>query len=37
MELFRKNTNEIIIENEYCDIFPNQIFMGKIFLTETME
>jgi 3-isopropylmalate dehydratase small subunit len=37
MESLRTNTNETIIENEYCDIFPNQIFMEKIFLIETME
>jgi hypothetical protein len=29
-------TNETIIENEYCDIFPNQVFM-EISLTKTME
>jgi hypothetical protein len=30
-------TNETIIESEYCDIFPNQVFMKEIPLTETME
>jgi hypothetical protein len=30
-------TNEIIIENEYCDIFPNQVFMEEVFLTKTTE
>ncbi len=30
-------TNEIIIENEYCDIFPNQISMEEVSLIETME
>jgi hypothetical protein len=30
-------TNEIIIKNEYCEIFPNQVFMEKVSLTETME
>jgi len=30
-------TNEKIIENEYCDIFPNQVSMEYVILTETME
>jgi hypothetical protein len=30
-------TNETIIENEYCDIFPNQVSMEKVPLTKTME
>jgi hypothetical protein len=30
-------TNEKIIENEYCDIFPNQVFMEEVSLIETME
>ncbi len=29
--------NETIIENEYCDIFPNQVSIEKVSLTETME
>jgi hypothetical protein len=29
--------NETIIETEYWDIFPNQVFMEEVFLTETME
>jgi len=32
-----KKFNEIIIENEYYDIFPNQVFMEEIFLAKTME
>jgi hypothetical protein len=30
-------TNETIIGNEYCDIFPNQVFVEKVPLIETME
>jgi hypothetical protein len=30
-------TNETIIENEYCNIFPNQVSMEKVSMTETME
>ncbi len=30
-------TNEIVIENEYFDIFPNQVSMEKVSLIETME
>jgi hypothetical protein len=30
-------TNEIVIENEYCHIFPNQISMEEVSLTETIE
>jgi hypothetical protein len=30
-------TKETIIENEYCDIFPNQVSMEKASLTKTME
>jgi hypothetical protein len=37
MESSRININEIIIENEYCDIFPNAISMEEIYLTKTME
>ncbi len=29
--------NEILIENEYWDIFPNQVFMEEVSLTKTME
>jgi hypothetical protein len=37
MESSRKNINEIIIENEYCDIFPNEISMEEVYLIKTME
>jgi hypothetical protein len=37
MESSRTNTNETVIENEYCDIFPNHVSMEKMFLIETME
>jgi hypothetical protein len=30
-------TNETKIGNEYCDIFPNQVFMEEVSLIETME
>jgi hypothetical protein len=30
-------TNETTIENEYCDIFPNQVSMEEVSLTKTME
>jgi hypothetical protein len=30
-------TNEIVIENEYCDNFPNQISMEEVSLIETIE
>ncbi len=30
-------TNETIIENEHCDIFPNQISIEKVSLTKIME
>jgi hypothetical protein len=30
-------TNETLIENEYCDIFPNQVSMEEAFMIETME
>ncbi len=30
-------TNETIIENEYCDIFPNQVSMKEVSLIETMK
>jgi hypothetical protein len=30
-------TNEIVIKNEYCDIFLNQIFMKEVSLTKIME
>jgi hypothetical protein len=35
MEFLR--TNEIVIENEYCDIFPNQVSMEEISFIEIME
>ncbi len=37
MEQSRKNTNETIIENEYYDIFANQVPMEGVFMTETIE
>jgi len=37
MESSRINTNEIVIKNKYCDIFPNQISMEEVSLIETME
>jgi hypothetical protein len=37
MESSKKNINEIVIEIEYSDIFPNQVCMKEVFLTETME
>jgi hypothetical protein len=37
MESFKTNTNEIVIENEYYDIFPNQVFMEEVFKTKTMQ
>jgi hypothetical protein len=30
-------TNEIVIQNEYFDIFLNQIFLKEVSLIETME
>jgi hypothetical protein len=30
-------TNETIIGNDYCDIFPNQVFTKEVYLIETME
>jgi hypothetical protein len=30
-------TNETIIENEYCDVFLNQVSMEEVSLIETME
>jgi hypothetical protein len=35
MEFLR--TNEIVIENEYCDIFPSQVSMEEVYLTKIME
>jgi FtsZ-binding cell division protein ZapB len=35
MEFLR--TNETLIENECCDIFPNQVSMEEVFMIETME
>jgi hypothetical protein len=29
--------NEILIENEYCDIFPNRVSMEEVFFIEIME
>jgi hypothetical protein len=37
MEYSRTNENETIVENEFCDISPNQVFMGKAPWTKTME
>jgi hypothetical protein len=37
MEDFRANENETILENEYYDIFPNQVSMEEESLTKTME
>ncbi len=37
MEFSRKNTNETVIENEYCDIVPNRVSMEEVSLIETME
>jgi hypothetical protein len=37
MEWSRININEIVIENKYCDIFPNQVSMEEVSLTKTME
>ncbi len=37
MEFSRTNENEIIVENEICDIFPNQISMDKEPLIEIMQ
>lgn len=31
------NTNETIIENEYCDIIPNQVSMEEVCLIEPMQ
>jgi hypothetical protein len=30
-------TNEIVIENELCDIFPNQVSMEEVSLIEIVE
>jgi hypothetical protein len=30
-------SNEIVIKNEYCDIFPNQVSLEEVSLAETME
>jgi hypothetical protein len=32
MEFSRKNINETILENEYCDIIPNQVSMEEVCL-----
>jgi len=37
MEILKTNANETIIENEYCDVFPNQVSMEEVCLIETME
>jgi hypothetical protein len=37
MESSETNINEIVIENEYSNIFPNQVCMKEVFLIETME
>jgi hypothetical protein len=31
MESSKTNVNEIVIENEYSDIFPNQVCMKEVF------
>jgi len=36
MEFSRKNSNEKIIENENCDIFPDQVSMEEISFTGIM-
>jgi hypothetical protein len=30
-------TDEIVIKNDYCDIFPNQVYMEEVSLTKTMD
>jgi hypothetical protein len=30
-------TNEIVIKNEYCDIFPNQVYLEQVSMAETMK
>jgi hypothetical protein len=37
MEFSRTNINETILENDYCDIVPNQVSMEEVSLIETME
>jgi hypothetical protein len=37
MEFSRTNENETIIENEFCDILPNQISMEKEPLIEILQ
>jgi hypothetical protein len=37
MEFSRTNENEIIIENDFFDIFPNQFFVEKEPLTKIMQ
>jgi hypothetical protein len=37
MEFSRTNTNEIVIENEDCDIVPNQVSMEEVSLIKTTE
>jgi hypothetical protein len=37
MEFSRTNIYETIIENEYCDIGPNQVSMEEVSLIGTME
>jgi hypothetical protein len=35
MENSKANENETILENEFCDIFPNQVFMEEESLIKT--
>ncbi len=37
MEYSRTNENETTIEKEFCNIFPNQVFMEEVPWTKTME
>jgi hypothetical protein len=37
MESSRININEIVIENEYCNIFPHEFFVEKVSMSKTME
>jgi hypothetical protein len=37
IKISKTNANETIIENENCDIFPNQDSMKDVSLTEIME
>jgi hypothetical protein len=36
MKYSKKNENETTIENEFCDIFPNQVFMEEVPWTKFM-